>query len=39
MTKKNNKTKYMKVAVLTKVKLFCNRVMFKIDAWIKSLDV
>ena len=37
--KKNDKVKYMKVAVLTKFKLFCNRVMFKIEAWIKSTNV
>ena len=30
--------RYLKITVLNKVKSVCNRIMFKIDALIKSLD-
>ena len=32
------KGRYLKLNVLNKVKSVCNRVMLKLDAWLKSLD-
>ena len=31
--------RYLKVSALNKVKSVCNRVMLKLDVWLKSLDV
>ena len=36
---RDSKGRYIKVNVLNKVKSVCNRVMLKLDVWLKSLDV
>ena len=30
--------RYLKITVLNKVKSVCNRIMLKLDAWLKSVD-
>ena len=44
MARKDQKTRdkngrYIKLSALNKAKSVCNRVMFKLDAWIKKADV
>ena len=44
MARTNQKTRgrngrYLKVTAINKVKLMCNRIMLKLDAWLKSVDV
>ena len=35
---RDSKGRYLKITVLNQVKLMCNRVMLKLDTWLKSLD-
>ena len=30
--------RYLKITLLNQVKSICNRIMLKLDAWLKSLD-
>ena len=36
---RDNKGRYLKITILNKVKSVCNRIMLKLDSWLKSLDV
>ena len=36
---RDNRGRYLKVTALNKVKSVCNRVMLKLDAWLKKADV
>ena len=36
---RDSKGRYIKVSALNKVKSVCNRVMLKLDSWLKSVDV
>jgi len=33
-----SKGRYIKLTILNKFKYFCNRIMLKLDAWLKSID-
>ena len=35
---RDSKGRYLKITVLNQVKLMCNRVMLKLDTWLKSID-
>ena len=35
---RDSKGRYIKLTVLNQVKSICNRIMLKLDAWLKSLD-
>jgi hypothetical protein len=35
---RDSKGRYLKLTVLNQVKSICNRIMLKLDAWLKSLD-
>ena len=35
---RDSKGRYIKVNVLNKVKSVCNRVMLKLDSWLKKAD-
>ena len=37
-TARDSKGRYIKLTVLNKVKSICNRIMLKLDAWLKSID-
>jgi len=36
---RDSRGRYLKVTAINKVKLMCNRIMLKLDAWLKSVDV
>jgi hypothetical protein len=35
---RDSKGRYIKLTVLNQVKSICNRIMLKLDAWLKSID-
>ena len=35
---RDSKGRYIKLTILSKLKLFCNKFMLKVEAWTKSLD-
>jgi len=35
---RDSKGRYLKLTLLNQVKSICNRIMLKLDAWLKSID-
>jgi len=35
---RDSKGRYIKLTVLNQVKSICNRIMLKLDTWLKSID-
>lgn len=37
-TARDSKGRYLKITLLNQIKSICNRIMLKLDTWLKSID-